>query len=157
MPTQNELWSALGTETILATNTNLSALANNALFLSADYNNVQGGGAGGGDVLCRLRTIHTMATGAAANTGFSFWFLKSCDGGTAWERGGTGYTPLRSPDFVVPAPTDTTQTELSFDILCPAGHFKLLGKNDGTGQALKTDLTSAGSQWSILPYTRQAV
>jgi hypothetical protein len=153
----SELWGALGTETILGTNTNLSALANNALFLSGDYNNVQAGGGGGGDVLCRLRAILTMAVAAAANTGFSVWFLKSVDGGTTWERGGTGYTPLRLPDCVFPAPVDTTQTEITRDVLCPAGHFKVLIKNDGTGQALKTDTTSAGSQLSIIPFTRQSV
>jgi len=153
----NELWGALGTETVLINNTNFSNLLNNALVLSGDYNNVQGGGGGGGDTLCRLRAILTMAVGASANTGFSVWFLKSTDGGTTWERGGTGFTPQRLPDVVFPAPTDTTQTEVSRDVLCPAGHFKVLIKNDGTGQATKTDVTSAGSQLSIIPFTRQMV
>lgn len=152
-----EKWAALGTEAVLVSFTNFSALANNALVLSADFNNVQGGGGGDGYVLCRIRAILTMATGASANTGFSVWFLKSSDGGTTWERGGTGYTPLRAPDVVFPAPTDTTQTEISRDVWLPAGHFKALIKNDGTGQATKTDATSAGSQLSILPLTRQMV
>ena len=153
----SELWGALGTETVLISNTAFSALANNALVVSADYNNVQAGGGGGGDVLCRLRFICSMAVAAAANTGFSVWFLKSSDGGTTWEAGGTAYTPLRLPDCVFPAPVDTTQREISRDILCPAGHWKLLVKNDGTSQSTKTDTTSAGSQISVIPFTRQSV
>jgi hypothetical protein len=152
-----EKWAALGTETVLVSNTNFSNLLNNALVLSGDFNNVQGGGGGDGYVLCRVRLIITMATGAAANTGFPIWFLKSADAGTTWERGGTSYTPLRMPDVVFPAPTDTTQTEISRDVLLPAGHLKALLKNDGTGQATKTDVTSAGSQLSIIPITRQMV
>lgn len=153
----NSLWGSLGTQTILGTNTQLSALANNALFLSADYNNVQGGAAGNGYQMCRLEAILTMATGATANTGFSVWFLKLSGDGTTYERGGTGYTPLTRPDCVFPAPTDTTQTPEFIDIPMPAGHFKVLIKNDGTGQALKTDVTSAGSQLAITPYTGQIV
>jgi hypothetical protein len=157
MATTTELYGALGTQTILMTNTNLSALANNALFLSADYNNVQGGGGGGGDVMCRLEAILTMATGATANTGFSVWFLKQSGDASTYERGGTGYTPLTRPDAVFPAPTDTTQTPEYIDVPMPAGHFKVLLKNDGTGQALKTDTAATGSQLSITPYTRQNV
>lgn len=153
----SELYGALGTETVLISNTNFSALANNALVLSADYNNVQGGGGGGGDILARIRATITMAVGATAGTGFSIWFLKSQDGGTTFERGGTSYTPLRPPDLVIPAPTDTTQTEIMRDVAIPAGHFKVLVKNDGTGQATKTDTTSAGSQLTITPFTIQGV
>lgn len=156
MATTSELYSALGTETVLMTNTNLSALANNGLFLSAAYNNTQGN-TGAGDVLCRIRATITMAVAATANTGFSLWFLKSQDGGTTYEAGGTAYTPLRNEDLVIPAPVDTTQREMMFDVPMPAGFFKVLLKNNATGQALKTDVTSAGSQLSITPYTRQSV
>lgn len=147
----------IGTETILMTNTNLSALANNALFLSAAFNNVQGGGGGDGYTLCRITATLTMAVAAAANTGVSIWFLKSQDGGTTYESGGTAYTPLRLPDLVIPAPIDTTQRIVMRDVLLPAGFMEVLIKNDGTGQALKTDVTSAGSKLTLVPITRQSV
>lgn len=151
----NEYWGALGTETVLATNTNLSNLANNALFLSSPYNNVQAGGGGGGVTLCRITATITMAVAASASTGFSIWFLKSQDGGTTYESGSTSYTPGRIADLVIPAPVDTTQRIVMRDVLCPAGFFEVLIKNDGTGQATKTDTTSAGSKLTITPYTIQ--
>lgn len=150
-------WAALGTETVVMTNTNLSALANNALFLSAAYNNVQGGGGGDGFLRVRVRFTLTMAVAAAANTGFTLWILTSTDGGTTYEDGGTAYTPLQAPDCVCPAPVDTTQRNVSLDIMLPPGFVKFLLKNDGTGQSLKTDVTSTGSQLSITPLTYQDI
>jgi hypothetical protein len=147
----------IGTETVLMTPTNLSALANNALFLSAAYNNVQGGGAGDGYTLCRVKVAIEMAVAAAANTGVSVWFLKSQDGGTTYESGGTAYTPLRVPDLIIPAPVDTTQRFVMRDVLLPAGFVKVLLKNDATGQALATDTTATGSSLGITPITRQSV
>lgn len=156
MATQTEKWGALGTETVLLSNSDLSALANNALVLSSAYNNTQGN-AGDGAPLCRITATLTMATAATANTGFSIWFLKSQDGGTTYEAGGSGYTPLRLPDLVIPAPVDTTQRIVMRDVPMPPGFFKVLIKNDGTSQALKTDTTSAGSKLTITPFTRQSV
>lgn len=156
MPT-TEKWAALGAETTLMSNTDLSAMANNALVLSSAYNNVQGGGGGDGYVLCRVTATITMAVAATANTGFTIWFLKSQDGGTTYESGSTSYTPLRLPDLVIPAPVDTTQRVVMRDVPLPAGFLKALMKNDGTGQATKTDTTSAGSKLTIAPITRQAV
>lgn len=150
-------WAALGTETTLMTNTDLSALANNALVLSAAYNNVQGGGAGDGYVLCRVTLTIAMAVAATANTGIPIWFLKSQDGGTTYEAGGTGYTPLRAPDLVFPAPVDTTQRIVMLDVMLPAGFLKALLKNDATGQAFKTDTGSTGSKLTITPITDQQV
>jgi hypothetical protein len=147
----------IGTESVLMTTTNLSALANNALFLSAAYNNVQAGGSGDGYTLCRVTCKLEMAVAATANTGVSVWFLKSQDGGTTYESGGTAYTPLRLPDLIIPAPVDTTQRITMRDVLMPCGFFKMLLKNDGTGQAFATDTASTGSQLSITPITRQSV
>jgi hypothetical protein len=147
----------IGTETILMTNTNLSALANNALFLSTAFNNVQGGGGGDGYTLCRMTCKIEMAIAATINTGVSIWFLKSQDGGTTFESGGTSYTPLRVPDLVIPAPVDTTQRVIMRDMFMPSGFFKALLKNDGTGQALATDTSATGSQLTITPVTRQSV
>ena len=148
---------AVGTETVLMTPTNLSALANNALFLSGAFNNVQGGGGGDGYTLCRVKAQIEMAVAATANTGVSVWFLKSQDGGTTYESGDTGYTPLRLPDLVIPAPVDTTPRTVMRDVPMLAGLFKVLLKNDATGQAFKTDAASTGSSLSITPMTRQSV
>jgi hypothetical protein len=152
-----EKWAALGTEIVAAANAGLSGLANNALALSSAINNVQGGGGGDGYALCRITATVTMATAAAVNTGLSLWFLKSQDGGTTYESGDASYTPLRIPDLVIPAPVDTTQRIVMRDIMCPAGVFKILLKNDGTGQSLKTDATASGSKLTLTPFTRQSV
>ena len=152
----SEKWGALGTETTLMSNSDLSAMANNALVLSSAYNNTQGQ-TGDGARFARLTVTLKMAVAATANTGFSIWFLKSQDGGTTYEAGGTGYTPLRTPDLVVPAPVDTTQRIVMIDAEIPAGYFKALMKNDGTGQALATDTTATGSKLTITPYTRQSI
>jgi hypothetical protein len=143
----------IGTESTLATATNLASLANNTLFLSAAFNNVQAGGGGDGYAMCRVTMIITMAVAATANTGFPIWFIKSQDGGTSYESGDTGYTPLRLPDLVISAPVDTTQRTIMRDVLMPVGFFKTLLKNDGTGQAL----AAFGSKLSITPITRQSV
>lgn len=157
MTTATQKWGNLGTETVLMANADLSGLANNALVLSAAYNNVQGGGGGDGSIYCRITVTLTMAVAATANTAFSFWFLKSQDGGTTYESGGTGYTPLKSLDFTVPAPLDTTQRIVDYDGICPAGFWRLLILNNATGQALKTDVTSAGSKVTVTPYTPQQI
>lgn len=146
----------IGTETVVMTNTNLSALANNALFLSAAFNNTQGS-TGDGYTVCRITVKVKMNVAATANTGVPIWFVKSQDGGTTYESGDTGYTPLRLPDLVIPAPVDTTQRFIMRDVLMPAGFFKVLLKNDGTGQAFATDVTAAGSQVTLTPITRQSV
>lgn len=146
----------IGTETVVMTNTNLSALLNNALFLSSAYNNTQGS-TGDGYTIGRITVKIKMAVAATANTGCPIWFIKSQDGGTTYESGDTGYTPLRLPDLVIPAPVDTTQRFVMRDVLIPAGFFKVLLKNDGTGQAFAVDLTATGSQLTITPITRQSV
>lgn len=152
-----EKWAALGTEIVAVANAGLSGLANNALVLSSAINNVQGGGGGDGYALCRITATVTMAAAAAVNTGLSLWFVKSQDGGTTYESGDAGYTPLRMPDLIIPAPVDTTQRIVMRDVMCPAGLFKILVKNDGTGQSLKTDATPAGSKLTLTPFTRQSV
>lgn len=157
MATQNQLWGSLGTQIVVMSNTNLSALANNAGFLSNAVNNVQGGGQGGGSLMCRLEAVLTMAVAASANTGFYVWFLKLSSDGTTYERGGTGYVPLTQPVAIFPAPVDTTQTPEFYDIPAPAGIFKVLMYNTATGQALKTDTTSAGSQLALSFFTPQSV
>jgi hypothetical protein len=147
----------IGTETVLMTPTQLSTLANNALFLSAAFNNVQAGGGGDGYTLCRVAVKTRMAVGATANTGTPIWFLKSQDGGTTYESGDTSYTPLRLPDLVISAPVDTTQRIVMRDVIMPAGFFKVLLKNDGTGQSLANDATTNGSSVSLTPITRQSI
>ena len=158
MATLNIYRGALGAETVLATNTNLSALANNARFLSASYNNVQGGGGGGGSIKGMLTFTCTMAVAATANTGFDIYILKSQDGGATYERGGTGYTPALTAlvgTFV--APTDTTQSPMMMIVDLPPGLFEVLIVNNGTGQALKTDTGATGSKLTLTPYTDQIV
>lgn len=144
----------LGTLTTVLTTTNLSALANNALYLSGAYNNTQGN-TGDGWPMARVTVAIEMNVAAAANTGVAIWFLKS--DGTNTEAGGTSYTPLRNPDLTAPAPVDTTQRIQQFDVPIPVGNFYVLIKNNGTGQAFKTDTGGTGSFVAMTPITSQQI
>ncbi len=155
-------YQGLGNITQLLTPTNLSAMTSNAVVTqSGSYNNTPGSGVGTGTgdgyVLARVTLIVTMNAGATANTSFALWFLRSNDGGTTFERAPTSSIQYRAPDVVFTAPTDTTQTVICKDILIPAGYFKASLCNNGTGQATKTDTTTAGTYLTIDPITVQTV
>ena len=133
--------------------TDLNSLANNALVLSASaYNNTVGGGSGEGYVYCDLELVVTFGTNPTAGTAISFWFLTTSDG-TNYEDGGTSVTPARAPDLVIPVRAVTTAQRIIRRCLLPWGNFKVLIKNDGTGQAF----SSSGNTVKLRPVTLQAV
>lgn len=144
-----EKWAGLGTETTLIS---AATVANNANNLSADYNNTVGN-TGDGYTAMRVKASIQMATGGTANTAMSVWFLKSSDNGVTFEAGdATPYTPSRMPDliFPIPVPNDTTARISARDVMAPAGHFKVLARNEGTGVSMTLTLT-------VTPITRQSV
>ena len=157
-----EKWSALSTETPLISNAAFSNLLNNTAVTSAVFNNTQasgtvGAGGVGGDVFATLKFILVMAVGASANTGFTVWVLRSLDGGATYDSGTAVFMATQPARTTVGAPTDTTQMQATRDIMLPPGFIKFLVKNDGTGQATKTDATATGSSMTITTYSRQSV
>ena len=126
--------------------------------VSAAFNNTVGA-TGDGYTIGRIKTIQSWGGTPAANTAFYGWYLKSSDGGSTFEDGaaGTGFTPLRFPDFSFPAdPTalsgSSISRTMSRDVLLPAGVFKVLVQNPtAIGQSL-TSLTL-----TITPITRESV
>ena len=132
--------------------TGLNALANNSLAISSAFDNTIGA-TGDGSLLCDIELVVTYGTAATANTGCSVWFLQSQDG-TNYEDGGTGTTPKRTPDVVLAVDTVTTgQRLIRKSIPLPPGLFKVLLKNDGTGQAM----AATGNTLKIRPYTARIV
>jgi hypothetical protein len=144
------------TASVIIAGSALNAMANNALVAGSDYNNVQGGGGGDGYVFARLTLSWKFQVNPTANTGFSLWFLKSNDNGTTFEDGSSSATPPRQPDVVFgPLPADTNAHVMMRDVMIPAGHWKPLLKNDGTGQTLTANNTD--NVLSITPLTAQFV
>jgi hypothetical protein len=130
--------------------TGLNTLANNALVLGSAYDNST-------DLypMAELEFAQTTAFGTAptANTGLSIWFLRAPDG-TNYEDGGTGLTPSRPPDRVIPLEAqNSTAQRITVLVAIPPGTFKPLLKNDGTGQAFP----ATGNTLKIRPVTLQQV
>jgi hypothetical protein len=142
---------ALGSQTTVLS-TGLNSLANNSLAISALFDNTQGAGGGDGYTLNDLELVVTYPSAPAANTGFSVWYLGAQDG-TDYEDGGTSTTPARSPDCVIPVAAVTSAQRILRRVLLPWGKLKILGKNDGTGQAMG----SSGNTLIIRPATPQGV
>jgi hypothetical protein len=140
---------ALGTQaTPLTTG---ATLANNALAISAAYNNTIGGGSGDGYARARFTLNVTFSVAPAASTGISVWLLTSEDG-TTYEDGDASTTPARPPDIVIPVRAVTTAQQIARDAYLPPGLLKVLAKNDATGQTM-----SSGWTLKLLPYTPTAV
>lgn len=106
----------------------------------------------------RASVQFTMAayTGTpAANSALYVWFLKSIDGGTTYEDGGSSLTPARSPDVIIPIEAVATgpQKICVQNVRIPVGFFKALAQNNGTGLTL----AASGNKVTILPNTVQGV
>lgn len=129
-------------QTVLSTE--LNSLANNALTLGAAITPTSAG-----YLLAAVELVATFGSAPTANTGVSLWFLTDPDG-TNYEDGGSGVTPARTPDVVLPVRAVTTaQRVVRRDILLPPGTFKALILNDGTGAAM----AASGNTVKIRPYT----
>lgn len=123
--------------------TELNSMANNALVLSSDVSLSETG-----YLECDLELVVTFGSSPTASTGFSVWFLRVIDG-TNYEDGGTSVTPSRAPDLVIPVRAVTTAQRIIVTGYLPPNTFKVLIKNDGTGQAI----ASSGNTLKIIPRT----
>jgi hypothetical protein len=138
----------LGSQTSVLT-TELNSLANNALNISAAFDNTYGA-AGNGYVLADVELVVQFGTNPTAGTGIAVWFLQSQDG-TNYEDGDASTTPARRPDLVIPVRAVTTAQRIIRRVNLPPGKLKVLAKNDGTGQAF----AASANTLKIRPYTYQ--
>lgn len=109
-------------------------------------------------ILADLTFVFTFGTAPTANTGFSVWFLRETDGSNYEDGDGTfggssNTTPSRIPDVVVPVRAVNTAQRVIRQVVLPPGTFKVLVKNDGTGQTL----AASGNTVKLKPYTYQNV
>jgi hypothetical protein len=130
--------------------TELNSIANNGLAISSAFDNTQAADADG-RTTCELELYVTHPTAPTANTGWSIWFLRAIDG-TNYEDGGTSLTPARAADLVIGLRNVNSAQRQTRETSMPVGKFKVLTKNDGTGQAS----ASSGNTLKIRPSTRES-
>ena len=118
-------------------------MANNALVLSSATSLTETG-----YLECDVEIVCTFGVAPTSGTGFSIWFLRNIDG-TNYEDGGTSVMPSRAPDLVIPVRAVTTAQRVIVCGYVPPGKFKILIKNDSTGQAI----ASSGNTLKLIPRT----
>ena len=150
----------LGTAKLVASNnvgsistimtTELNSLANNSSVVSSV--------AGASGVITtptqpqmRVQLTVTFGTAPTANTTILVWFLQSIDGGTTFEDGSSSIMPTRNPDAIFTVNAITSAQVLQKICDAPIGNFKVLVKNNGTGQGF----AASANTIKILPYTKQ--
>lgn len=131
---------AIGSQTTLLSTA--ATLTNNSAALSSAYNNTTGQ-TGDGYSRGNFTLNATWASAPTAGTALSCWLLKSNDlaGGTYEDGDGTPTTPARAADFVIPVRAVTTAQVVQILADLVPGLFKLLAKNDGTGQTISSGWT----------------
>ena len=135
MPATLKQVVAGSTITLLSTELNSLGTNSNGNAGSA-VNNVSGGTANAdGYVRGTVELYLATYTGTtSASSGLSLWFLRSIDGGTTYEDGSSSVTPARNPDVFVPVRALASGPQrVAVPCWVPAGYFKPLGRNDGTG------------------------
>jgi hypothetical protein len=134
--------------------TELNSLSNNALVLSSVggsagvYANVSGSGMGGYPY-GRFVGTFSFGTNPTANSGIDIWLLVEADGSN-FESGSASITPVRPPDLTFPLIVQTASQIV--DIIAPlpiTGAFKVLARNNATGQSLN----SSGNTVVVFPFT----
>jgi len=133
--------------------TAIEGIATASLNSMASNTNVLGGAitvttGEGGYRLCEAELLVTFGTNPTANTSFCAWLLREIDG-TNYEDGGTSVTPTRPPDLIFTVRAVTTAQRLISVCDLPPGTFKVLLRNDGTGQSI----ASSGNTLKIRPLT----
>ncbi len=139
----------IGSQSNLLT-TELNTLTNNSLAIGSAFNNTVGQ-TGDGYILCDLELVCTYGTNPTANTACLFWFIGSQDG-TNYEDGDASTTPTRMPDAIFPLRVTTSGQRIIRRVPMPAGLFKPLLKNDGTGQSM----AGSGNTLKIRPISHQS-
>jgi len=158
-----------GTEaTVLSTE--LNGLANNASALSAVvggagvFNNNAGSGqsASSGDGYVRgylTLSIATLGGNPTANTSLDVYFVKESPPGSASYEDSSGNStpagvPTAKPDASFQLDSGRSSAQLlTRQVFLPACNFKVLLRNNGTGQALN----ASGNTLKLMPATDQMV
>lgn len=146
----NFLWGGAGSYLSGPTNlltTQLNALANGSVTAAGTAIQNTGG--------YIYADVEFVAGGTYSPTAGAFvglWLLRSIDGGTNYEDGGTGVQPPRPPDIMIPVRSGTTITPRAgaSGLIMPPGFFKPLALNS-TGATLPS--TSNLVRYSL--YTEQ--
>lgn len=133
-----------GTATTVLT-TGLDSMANNANVLSSSVTLTSGED---GYRFCEIELVATFSVAPTANTAFNVWLLREVDGSN-WEDGGTSVTPTRIPDAILTVRAVNTAQRLIAVADMPPGTFKVLIRNNATGQAL----ASSGNTLKVRPAT----
>lgn len=142
MPVTEKWLRGTTLDTVLNTG---SSLTNNSLALSSAYTPT--------DANYRFATVvfsGTWGTAPTAGTGLACWWIRN--DGTTDEDGSGSVTPARPPDFVIPVRAVNSAQLVYKDVPIPPGTFKLLVKNDATGQTLNSGWTI-----KVLTFTPQGV
>jgi hypothetical protein len=139
--------------------TELNSLANNASVLSSVGgssgvfdNTIGNSGVSNGYFLGDVEMV-CAAFGSAptANTALNVWFLQTIDG-TNYEDGSSSITPVRPPNVAFQFQASTNaQRLIQLSIPLPAGKFKVLAQNNGSGQTM----AGSGNTIKVRPTTPQ--
>lgn len=141
--------------------TNNSSVVGSALGGTGVYDNTAGSGASSTTGDGYERGYVTFVPGGAfssaptANTSLDIYFLKSMDAGSTFEGGSALILPARCPDVVLPlnsASSAAADNKVTLACFLPACKFKILAKNNGTGQTIPT-----GSTLTLVPATDSGV
>lgn len=94
--------------------------------------------------------IASSAAAMTANTAFVGWIIQALDG-TNDEDGGASVTPARTPDLIFAVRAVSTAQRITWQSDLPTGSFKVLLRNDGTGQTI----ASSANTLKVRPKTEQ--
>ena len=157
----------LGTSATILASGELGGLTNNSIAVGAAlagtgvYNNTYGSGSSSSTGDGYERGYVTFVPGGAfsvaptANTSIDVYFLKSMDGGSTFEGGSSSILPARRPDVVLPLNSSSTaaaDNKVTINCFLPACQFKILAKNNASGQTIPT-----GSTLTLVPATDSGV
>ena len=146
MPTVQK-WYPGSTVGVLSTG--LNSLPNNGMAVSSP----QDSDGADGSILADVEFAGTLAGVPSAGTGLSIWFLRTVNG-TQWEDGSdASVVPARPPDVVLPLRAVSSAQRICRTAVLPASNWRVLLRNDGTGQAL----SASGNVLNVRPVTTQTV
>ncbi len=139
-------WSRGTADTVMSSELNSLANNSNAVKASAVALSTTG------YIMAEAELVVTFGSTPTANTAVSVWFLREIDGSN-YEDGTASVTPSRNPDLVLPIRATTNAQRIIKQCVLPAGDFKPLVRNEGTGQAF----ASTGNTLKLRPVTLQSV
>lgn len=123
--------------------TELNSMANNVSVLSNVTSLTEVG-----YLECDIEIVCTFGTAPTSGSGFSVWFIRAIDG-INYEDGDASTVPSRAPDLVIPVRSVNTIQRIVVCGYVPPGNFKVLIRNDRTGQAI----ASSGNTLKLIPRT----